>query len=405
MVIRWYDNIISKIDKEIAEYLEKRYLDYSKDRNEEKACIYGREEVMKRHQEKQQQLIEFGFLLVEKLDFFLPKSRDELFKQMINELESIDKFFNDIYENFCKELQESNKILPYYKQKGMYEIHSEESDKKKHLFKLKEMMKNDLLIEKIDNRKANYFKKKAEAERKEAEAKAREMALERSIMLEERRKGYTNIKPICFYDEGYMEEYECDVEFQEGTKPEEITDILVDTPEGNQKYLNRCKEMLNLLIGLENGSSYQSDLYYLEKSQGYLLQGYLITKQLYWLPFYYNDTLIDILSRDPNERYKDLSNHPARGYKIDFHSDDFDIEKIKKDVDGFIEYNKSLELTPIAELEKYLEKHDNEVSIVDYARFKGITCKVSKRILKGFETERKLKSKNVGSEHKLIFYV
>ncbi|KKK85973.1 hypothetical protein LCGC14_2767890, partial [marine sediment metagenome] len=404
----WYDNIISKIDKEIAEYLEKRYLDYSKDRNEEKACIYGREEVMKRHQEKQQQLIEFGFLLVEKLDFFLPKSRKELFEQINRKYKSLDIYTNNVNNDFCNELDKVNDALPLYKRKESYTLNSEKSDKRKRLFDLKEMMKDNLFIEKIDKRRADYERRKAEIEKKEAEeraeTKAIEVALEksimleeRSIMLEERRRGYTNIKPICFYDEDFMSDYEIDVSFQEGDIPEEDNIDLIDTPEGNQKYLDRLKEILNLNV-LVKTYSYQEYFNMLEEYQGYLMLGYLFTNEIAWKAYALNDSLIDELSRDPNVRYKYIRDHPARGYKIAFYSDNFDIEKIKEEVDMFIEYNKALELTPIVELEKYLEKHDNEVSIVDYARFKGITYKVSKRILKGFETKKKLKSKNVGSE-------
>ena len=420
-----WNDIVSNIDEDISEYLVKRYEDYWKDRNEKSGYIYAGE-IGKRHDAVQQQLIRLGLELRDKLSFFLPESRKELFEQMIKKYKILDICINKMYNDYCKKLDEITNALPFHKRRESYKLHFEKSNKKKELFKLKEDYKDEGFIKLIDDRKANYLKKKAEEE-------ARRIAEEKKEALRIRRKGYTNIKPLSFYEEMYLadedvDEYNESILFMEEQQEEDrvfqetgiyedevllpkIYEIcsLIDTPEENQKYLNRCKEIRKLLDDL---SLFDEEVDWIrviiddaDILQKYLTEGYLITRQIFSFVYRLNHWTKYLIIRLPNQSFHHFNKHPAMKYDIDIYSDNFDIEQVNEDISELYAKTKKYISTPIKELNKYLKEHNNEITIVDYARFKIITPKVAKRILKGFEEKGELKSKKVGKSHKLVFYV
>ena len=442
---------LSEMGEDIAEYLERRYEDYCRDKNE-KSSASGGEAQLEREIAKQKQLIEFGITLKEKLSFFLDESRRELFGQIYERNEAVDSFFKRKYKGFCKELEENNKALPLYKQKDSYTLHIEKSDKEKQLFEYKEIMKNNLFIENIDKRRADYEKKKAERERRNAEEEAKKKVEAERFARNEKKKGFTNVKPLSFYEELYIKndspfnygddvdeskfdmevEQEYDIYFEEngspkGTwktyrtgsfnerkywtgdntisnrRPEEYTSA--DTPENNQIYLDRCKEITNILVNLNNSEDNQLQLRHIEILQKYLIKGYLITRQIACFVRNIKYTLIEELSIDPNNPNRIIQNHSIKEYEIGIYDNDFNIEKIKEDVDEFIRINEGMILTPFECLVVYLKKHDDIITIKEYASFINNTNIVARRILNEFAEEKKLKYKKVGRRHELVYFI
>jgi len=434
-----WNDVIAKIDEDIAEYLKKRYEDYCKDKNENSSTS-GDEAQRERHNAKQMELIEVGIVLHKKLGFFLPESRKELFEQTIIENERIDIYFKEEYGKFCKELKEINEALPIYKQRNPLTLHIEKSKQEKRLFERKEIMKNNLFIENIDKRRAEYEKIKVEYEKKKAEEEKREM-------LSERRQEHSNIKPIDFYERLYLakendeiideddkkdymeEQQEKDVYFEEhgipkgewiesdvkeGKRftqlmgeenslvdryPESVIYSSADSLEENQKHLNRCKEMKEIIDDLLLQDYMQhlkwlqdENLFNVEILQEYLTKGHLVTIQIAELVFRIIFWLKWMLTTNLNKPYLTIENHPAREYKIDVYSDDFDIRKIKQDVAEFIRINEGKILTPLEHLKVYLKKHDNRITIKEYAKLIDKSEYIASKTLKKFEADKKLKS-------------
>jgi len=421
-----WQEVMFIIDKDIAEYLERRYEDYYKDKNE-KSSTSGGEAQRERHKVKQNQLVKFGIKLKEKLNFFQNESRKELFKQIDLKNKQLDSFFKKIYDDFCKELDKTNKALLLYEQKDPYTLHCEKSDKEEQLLEYKEIMKNSCFVEKIDKRRADYEKKKADRDKRRVEEEKRKAEEKIKEERTERRKGLSNVKPLSFYEEMYIygdddedeerikSEQEHDNYFEENGIPERydcrISDkrpeayTSADTPEENQKYLDRCKEIANILVNLRDSEYNQLQLLEVGILQKYLTKGYLITRQIAWFVYFLNELLIEELSIDPNNPNIHIKNHPSKEYDVGIYRDDFDIIKIKGDVDEFVRENEGTVLTPIEYLKVFLKKHDNRITVVRYASIINQSYKVSLRILKGYVADKNLKCKKVGKSHKLIFLI
>ena len=412
-------------DKDIAEYLDRRYEDYCKDKNE-KSSTSGDEAQRGRHKVKQSQLVKFGIKLKKKLSFFLDESRKELFEQAFENLELIDRFYKGKYDEFCKELEETNKTLPLHKQRDPYTLYVDRKEKEKHFFNQKESMKDYTFVRNIDKRRADYEKKKADRDKRRVEEEKRKAEEKIKEERTERRKGLSNVKPLSFYEEIYTSdddedeeriksEQEHDNYFEENgiperydhrisdKRPEEYTSA--DTPEENQKYLDRCKEIANILVNLRDSEYNQLQLLEVGILQKYLTKGYLITRQIAWFVYLLNEMLIEELSIDPNNPNIYIKNHPSKEYDIGIYKDDFDIIKIKEDVDEFVRENEGTVLTPIEYLKVFLKKHDNRITVVRYASIINQSYKVSLRILKGYVADKNLKCKKVGKSHKLIFHI
>jgi len=434
-----WNDVLANLGEDIKEYLEKRYKDYCRDKNENSSTSGG-EAQRERHNAKQMELIEFGIELYQKLHFFIDESRKELFEQTISENERIDIYFKEEYGKFCKELKEINEALPIYKQRNPHTLHIEKSKQEKRLFERKEIMKNNLFIEDIDKRRAEYEKIKVEYEKKKAEEEKREM-------LSERRQEHSNIKPIDFYERLYLakendeiidedhkkdymeEQQEKDVYFEEhgipkgewiesdvkeGKRftqlmgeenslvdryPESVIYSSADSLEENQKHLNRCKEMKEIIDDLLLQDYMQhlkwlqdKNLFNVEILQEYLTKGHLVTIQIAELIFRIIFWLKWMLTTNLNKPYLTIENHPAREYKIDVYSDDFDIRKIKQDVAEFIRINEGKILTPLEHLKVYLKKHDNRITIKEYAKLIDKSEYIASKTLKKFEADKKLKS-------------
>lgn len=434
--------VMFKMDKDIAEYLERRYEDYCRDRSE-KSSVSGGYNQLEGCNVKQNQLIKFGIKLKKKLSFFLHKSRKDLFEQALENLELVDKFYKNKYDEFCKELEEANRKLPLHKQRASYTLHVDRKEKEEHFFNQKERLKDYTFVRNIDKKRADYEKKKADREKRRIEEEKRKV--EEKIKEEriERRKGFSNVKPLSFYEEMYIRddspfsygdidddkehirsEEVFDIYFEENGSPKGIRnergywcgDLSIsdkrpgeytsaDTPEENQKNIDRCKEITNILINLSDSESNQRYLRHTEILQRYLTEGYLITRQIAWFVYYINAMLIEVLSIDPNNPNRYIKDHPSKEYDVGIYKDNFNITKIKEDVDEFIRINEGMILTPIEYLKVFLKKHDNRIPVVRYASIINKSEKVAMRILKGFVADKKLKSKKTGSSHKLIFYV
>ena len=430
----WKDWIIN-FREDIASYLKMRYEDYCKDRKEEYGIYSEHDFIRERHEIKQNELIKLGIKLRKKLRFFRDKSRKELFRQHISELNLSEDYFKDKYNDFCKELEETNDVLSLHKQKSSYILNIEKKKEKERLLKFKEAMKDTRFIKIIDLRKENYEKRKAKEEKRKIKRKAKKERVER-------RQGLSNIKPISFYEELYKSEdieYDneiikqeliYDIYFQKNGKPigvwktyrtknydekkkwigdgsfsdEEVDKyILSDNPEENQTCLNNCKEIRNIIIDLdESQREYLHDVDILQK---YLTKKYLITRQIAWFVYCLKFRLIEVLSIDPNNPKLTLRNHPSREYDFNIYNNDFDIIKVKEDVSEFIRISEGMILTPIEYLKKvYLNQHDN-ITIKQYSLFIKKSEKVAHRILNGFVKEKKLKSGKIGSSHKIIYFV
>lgn len=440
MIVEWHT--LSILGEDIAEYLKKRYDDYCKDRNE-KSSVSGNEAQYERHRAKQNQLIEFGIILREKLSFFLDESRKELFEQIYERNRSLDSFFKERYDEFCKELKETNKALPLYKQKDPYTLHCEKSDKEKQLFKHKEIMKNDRFIESIDKRRAEYEKTKVEYEKKKVEdekRRAKENARKERIA---KKKGLSNIKPIDFYERLYyrygapfgyerfcihgedffimQEERDWDIYFEEKGRPnkddyrcskEKTFRYKLDSPEDNQKYLDRCKQLLEVFKPLcvdNDDYDYDYDNYQDQISiyQEYLDKGYLITRQIAYISkfigriFWY---------RIDNETRNQLSVFDKDKYKINvFDDDSFNIAEIKlkvnkvtKNTEGEEEIEVEI-LTPIQSLKQYLKKHNNRITVNEYSILINQTYRMALINLKKFVVNKELKSRKE-DRGRLVFY-
>ena len=441
-----WNDVIAKIDEDIAEYLMKRYKEYCKDKSESSSTSGG-EAQRERHKVKRNQLVKFGIKLKEKLNFFQNESRKELFKQIYKGDEALGSFFNKRYDNFCKELDKTNKALLLYKQKDPYTLHCEKSDKEEQLLEYKEIMKNSRFVESIDKRRADYEKKKANYEKRKAEdekRRAEEKARKERII---KRKGHSNIKPIDFYEKLYLakkndeiideddkkdymeEQQEKDLYFEEhgipkgewtefdvkegkcftplrdeenslvDRYPEIVIYSSADSFEENQKHLNRCKEMKEIIDDLLLQDYMQhfkwlqgKNLFNVEILQEYLTKGHLVTIQIAELVFRIIFWLRWMLTTNLNKPHHVIENHPAREYKIDVYSDDFDIRKIKQDVAEFIRINEGIILTPLEYLKVYLKKHDNRITIKEYAKLIDKSEYIASKTLKKFEADKKLKS-------------
>ncbi len=456
MVLYTWKTQMEKTDKDIKEYLEKRYEDYCRDTNqhsiEGKTWYKLREREKEEHCDKQDKLIILGFELKEKLNFFLDKSRKELFEQAIDNLKSIDSYYKDKHDNFCKELEETNNSLLIKYQKLPYELNNVKEKRKEELFEQKERIKDRSFVIIIDERKDNYKKMKEEYERNKPERERRKAIEKARKEREIRREGFSNAKPLSFYEEMYKgenavcsyggvdednehikEDQEFDSYFEEHGKPKGVWEetkmfnsyrtkerwygddcfsdkeidkyFLVDNPDENQKYLNRCKEMVNILINLKDSEYNQNKKLHVEMLQKYLTEGYLITRQIAWFFDLIKHLLIEELSIDPNDPYKEIRDHPSKKYDFNIYKEKFDIIQIRKDVSEFVRTNEGTILTPIEWLKVYLKKHDNKITTKKYSLKINKSEKVARRILDGFVKEKKLKSRKIGSSHKTIYFV
>jgi len=442
--LTWKERL-SEVGEDTAQYLERRYGDYCRDKNE-RSSVSGDKAQLERHHAKQKLLIEFGIILEGKLSFFLAKSRKELFEQMYEENESLDSYFKKVYDDFCKELDETNKALSFY-ERDSYTLHCEKSDKEKQLYKYKEIIKNDRFIEKIDKRRAEDEKMKVEDEKRRAKEKIRK---EREI----RREGFSNVKPSSFYEEMYLsheddedndiefmkEKEEADNYFQENGKPKGewfdsndgtfftkdfrddkndpipkrsknlIIYLSADTQKENQKHLNRCKELRKMIDDLELLEGVEDDwvrdiINEADILQEYLTKGYLITTQIALFVFKLNFWITQMATRISRKPYRFfLSYHPASEYDIDIYNDNFNIEEIYKDIREFIAITKKHTLTPIEELENFLKEHNNRITKEQYAEFIGKSLYIASKELEKFEAEKKLKVK-IEAKGLNVFYV
>lgn len=440
-----YDwDTISNLGEDIAKYLKKRYNDYCKDRNEKFGFLSDNLTVKKRHEAMRDWMVELGIKLSEKLSFFLDESRKELFEQIYERNESLDSFFKIRYDEICKELDETNKALPFHERRDSYTLHCEKSDKEKQLFNHKEIMKNDHFIENIDKRRAEYEKIKVEYEKKKVEdekRRAKEKARKERII---KKKGHSNIKPIDFYERLYyrygapfgykrfyfhgdeyelmQQEREWDVYFDEKGKPteddykcprEKFLRYKPDSPEGNKTYLDRCKQLLEVFRPFcvdkdDYGYDYNNYQSQIVIYQEYLDKGYLITRQIANISSYLGDIFWDRIGYENQEQ---LSVFDKLKYKIDiFNDDSFDITAIKlkvnesiKNIDEEDEIEVGI-LTPIESLKEYLKEHNNRITAKEYSILKNISYKMALVILKRFVDNEKLKSKK--EERGLnVFYV
>lgn len=424
MIVEWHT--LSNLGEDIKEYLEKRYEDYCKDKNENSSTSGG-DGQFKRHIAKQMELISFGIELYKKLHFFLGESRKKLFEQAFEGLELTDKFYKGKYDKFCKELEENNKARPFNKQEDLYEIHRKESDVEELFFNRKEKMKNKLFIKIIDERRADYEKKKADREKRKDEYEKR---LAKEIAREERiakKKGHSNIKPIDFYERLYcrygapfgmerfcigMEEYEImqqerdwDLYFEEKGIPsnydyrapkEKPFKYKLDSPEDNQKYLDRCKQLFEVFKPLAERYDDDFDGYQAQINiyQEYLDKGYLITRQIANLSKHIGKIFWYRIDRKTRGQ---LSAFSKQEYKINIFDDEsFNIEESKIKVNKFTggEGEGEVEiLTPIDYLKKYLKKHGNRITAKEYSTLTNQSYKMALVILKNFVVNKELKSK------------
>ncbi|MFX1569821.1 MAG: hypothetical protein ACFFCV_15825 [Promethearchaeota archaeon] len=365
------------------------------------------------------------FKELSELSFLTDEDIRNFFLNMFECMEMLENFTKIKYDEFCKEDK--------YKEINEY-VHrqNELSRFEKTQFKVKFQEELEKLKVKNEYRK-NQFEiwLKEDKEKKNIE--------ERLTKLNRRRKGYTNIKPMSFYEELHMKddsplnyddeyylkiEIEYDTYFEETGTPKRIKNDqgywygddsitkqnperyeLADTPEMNQKFLDRCKEIANILINLRDSDFNKYTLKHIEILQKYLSKKYLITRQIAFFSNRLSNEIIDELSTDPNNPHRKIKNHPCREYDIDIYSNHFDLELIKEDIEKFIQINKSMELTPFGHLRKYLINNNNEITIPEYATLINNTYKVAMTRLKKFEKEKGLKSKRVGKSHKLIFYI
>lgn len=438
----WEASIIN-FREDISEYLKKRYEDYCKDIKEKENLLYLRDEVRKRHEIKQDELIKLGINLRKKLGFFLDEPRKELFKQHISELKNLEDYFKDKYNKFCEELEETNNFLSLQDHKNSYQLYIEKDEKEKQLFKFKEYAKDTRFIKIIDLRRHNYERRVVKEEKRKVKEEKRKAKKERV----ERRQGRSNIKPLTFYEELFnsgdieydneeiKEEQIYDIYFQKNGKPmgvwetyrtrdydekkkwvgdESFSDeevdkyVLSDILDKNQIYLNRCKEQLDFVVVKEETDAE----YYLknvtpqiEILQRYLSKKHLITRQIAFL----NRDLVYIMreacSTNPNYPYHTIKNHPSRKYNFSVYNDIYDILKIKEDVSEFIRKNEGLILTPIEYLGVYLKKHNNQITIKEYSKLIKKSEYIASKRLNGFVVNKELKAKQVDSSHKFIYYI
>ena len=160
--------------------------------------------------------------------------------------------------------------------------------------------------------------------------------------------------------------------------------ILPDNPDENQKLLNRCKEMVNILLILKDSEYNQTKLRHMEILQKYLTKKYLITRQIAWYIDHIKFLIIEELSVDPNNQYESFRNHPSNKYDFKLYKDNYDITKIKEDIAEFIRIKEDTILTPYECLLVYLKKHDNRITIKQYQLFTNKTNIVVRRILNNF---------------------
>lgn len=418
----WNDSI-PKFRNDISEYLKKRYDDYCNHSGEREGYIsFKRDGVEERHEHKKSKLIELGLVLREKLEFFLPESRNELFENTIKNNIITEKFFKSKFDKFIGELDKE-----YIRHKQNLETRQEyinnEIAMKLHLLKKCENMKDNRFIESIDKRKAMTKKWMLEEDKRIAEEK---IVRERK----ERRQGFSNIKPLSFYEEKYKHDEENDNEdwikllqqkdiyFQEHEIPDEdcvLSErpeiyITIDTPEENQKHLNRCKELKEIIEDLISQIYthfkwlQNENLFNVDILQEYLTKGYLVTTQIVGLLFRINFWLICILSSDLNKPYLIIDDHPSKGYNFNLFTDDYDITKIKEDIKEFVRVSEEKIFTPYECLKVYLKKHNNKITKKQYAKFTGKSLYVASKELERFEAEKKLKSK-VEDRGLNVFYV
>ena len=436
-----WNDVIAKIDEDIAEYLKKRYKDYCKDKNE-KDSILGNEAQRERHNYIKDELIKLGLVLHKKLGFFLPESRKELFEQIYERNRALDSFFKKRYDDFCKDLDKTNNALPLHKQRDRYKLHIEKSEKSEELLEYKEIMKNSRFVENIDERRAEYEKIKVEYEKKKAEDEKRRAEEKARKERFAKKKGHSNIKSIDFYERLYcrygspfgeksfcvdyevfetmQEEREWDVYFEENGIPnnddymcpkEEPFRYKPDSPEDNQYYLDRCKQLLEVFKPLILESDYfdfddfdryqaQMDVY-----QEYLNKKYLITRQIAHISELIGKVFWYSIDRKTRNR---LSAFNKNKYKINvFDDDSFDIEEIKIKINKFTGREDEGEvkiLTPIEALKEHLKKHDNRITAKEYSTLVNISYKMALVVLKKFVVNKQLKSIKE-SKGLNIFYV
>ncbi len=438
----WNSSIIN-FREDISEYLKKRYEDYCKDRNEKGYLYHEYAYIRERHENKQQQLIKHGIILSKKLRFFLEEPRKELFKQHISELNLLEDYFKNKYNKFCEELEETNNSLSLQDQKKSYQLHIEKGEKEKQLFKFKEAMKDARFIKIVDLRRHNYEKEVIKEGKRKAKEEKRKIKRKAKKERVERRQGLSNVKPVSFYEELYKSEdieYEKevikeeqihDIYFQRRGKPkgvwktyrtrdydekkkwigdESFSDeevekyILSDNPDENQKRLNSCKEIRDIIVDLSESNMFKGEYVHdVDILQKYLNQKYLITRQIATSFSYLKYRLIENLSIDPNNPNYTLRNHPSREYDFDIYDDDFDIKKVKEDVSEFIRISEGMILTPIEYLKVHLKKNDKQITANEYSLIIGKSYKVALRILKEFVANKELISKK-GNRGLLIFY-
>ncbi|MBA7492943.1 hypothetical protein ES702_03496 [subsurface metagenome] len=423
--LTWRERLLEMVGEDIAQYLERRYGDYCKDKNE-RSSVSGDKAQMERHKAKQEQLIKFGIKLREKLSFFPAEPRGESFEQIYKDNETLDIYFKKVYDDFCKELEETDKAFPIYKQRGPHKLHIEMTDKEKQLFKYKEIMKNDCFIENIDKRRADYEKIKVEYEKKKIEdEKRRAKEKERKERIA-KKKGHSNIKPIDFYERLYcrygspfgyerfcnhsenyvimQQEREWDVYFEERGKPSEDDyrcskkkplRYKLDSLEDNKIYLDRCKQLLKVFKPFcDDYDSFDDFQAQINIYREYLDKGYLITRQIAHI----SKSIGRIFwRRIDNETRNQLSVSDKNKYKIDvFNDDSFDIKEIKIKVNKFIGGGEEGELeilTIIESLKEYLKDHNNRITAKEYSTLTNQSYKMALVVLKKFVVNKELKSK------------
>ncbi len=403
---------ISKFRNDIGEYLQKRYDDYCKDTNE--YSVDGEDwyrcQNKEKHYNKQDRLIKFGFKLRDKLKKYPEVIRKHVFEEIgIPTHIEIERYFKDKHDELLKKYNNEDLL----KQKEEFEQRTFIKNIDKFTAELKRIGKE------TDKREA--------AEEIERKKKIKEEA-KRNILIKRRKGLFSNVKPLIFYEEilDFFEEH--DIYFQENGKPEgewvedrrlgkywigdrSFSDkenekyILTDNPDDNQKLVDRCEEMVNILLILKDSEDNQLILLRIKTSQKYLINGYLITRQIASFNKKLIQRLIKELSTNPYNPNQRIKNHPCKEYNFSIYKDGFDIKEIKEDIDEFIRINEQNLFTPFEMLKVYLKKHNNRITIEDYELFTKNTNIVARKILNDFTKENKLQWKKEGSNHELVYFI
>lgn len=354
----------------------------------------------------------------EKLKSLSKEQRIDFIEKMDKEKEALEYAGNKEYEKWYNNKRKNDRSWS-----GNRRYYNDITIKKEHIAESIEAEFDKKFNEEIEKLRAENEKKRIELEKQ----KAKELRISK-------KKGLSNIKPYSFYDKLYcrysspfgfkrfylsdeeykimQEEREYDIYFEEKGIPnkhdyrittEKPIKYKTDSPEENQKYLNSCKELLEIFKVLDvDLNNYYTEI---EIYQEYLDKNYLITRQIIMISKNIGRILWEEL--DYKTR-KQISHFYKHNYKIDIFDDEsFNIEEIKHKVNEFIngkEVKTEVILTPIEYLREFLKKNNNRITIVRYASLINKSYKVALRILKGFVSDKKLKVKKE-AKGKLIFYL